>query len=59
MVHVLLDPVMIAVLLGRSALGHFGGARHAAISIGAIYWHFVAAVSLAVVATFYVSPYLA
>lgn len=58
MAHVLLGLGMLAVLLLWSALGYFGLQRHAAVSIGAIYWHFVTAVWLAVFATFYVTPYL-
>jgi len=59
MAHVLLGLIMLAALLGWTALGYFGAERHAALSIGAIYWHFVTVVWLAVFATFYLSPYAA
>jgi heme/copper-type cytochrome/quinol oxidase subunit 3 len=39
-------------------LGYFGPVRHSYVSIGAIYWHFVDAVWLAVFFTFYITPYL-
>jgi heme/copper-type cytochrome/quinol oxidase subunit 3 len=59
MAHVVAGLVMLAVLLVWTALGYFGKPRHSALSIGAIYWHFVTAVWLALFFTFYVTPYLA
>jgi len=58
MVHVLVGLIMIAVLLWWTWRGYFGAQRHAAITIGAMYWHFVTVVWLAVFATFYIAPYL-
>jgi cytochrome c oxidase subunit 3 len=58
MAHVLIGLVMIAVLALWTSFDYFGAQRHAAVSIGAIYWHFVTVVWLAVFATFYVAPYL-
>jgi cytochrome c oxidase subunit III len=58
MAHVLIGLLMIATILVWTALGYFGKPRHAAASIGAIYWHFVTVVWLAVFGTFYVAPYL-
>jgi len=58
MVHVLVGLVMIAVLALWTSFDYFGARRHAAVSIGAIYWHFVTVVWLAVFATFYIAPYL-
>lgn len=56
--HVLGGLLMIAALLLWAAMGKFDAHRHAAVSIGAMYWHFVDAVWLAVFATFYLTPYL-
>jgi cytochrome c oxidase subunit 3 len=49
---------MLAALLLWAAMGKFDARRHAAVSIGALYWHFVDAVWLAVFTTFYITPYL-
>jgi heme/copper-type cytochrome/quinol oxidase subunit 3 len=59
MAHVIGGLVIIAVLFLWAAIGKFSHERHSAVSIGALYWHFVDAVWLAVFAAFYVSPYLA
>jgi heme/copper-type cytochrome/quinol oxidase subunit 3 len=56
--HVVGGLLALAVLLVWAGLGYFGRERHAAVSIGAIYWHFVDVVWLAVFTTFYVVPYL-
>jgi heme/copper-type cytochrome/quinol oxidase subunit 3 len=56
--HVVAGLVMLSVLLVWAALGYFNRERHAPLTIGAIYWHFVDAVWLLVFATFYVSPRL-
>jgi cytochrome c oxidase subunit III len=48
----------LAVVLVWAALGYFGRERHLAVSIAAIYWHFVDVVWLTVFATYYVAPYL-
>ena len=45
-------------MLVWSALGYFDRRRHAPMLIGAIYWHFVDAVWLAVFFTFYIAPRL-
>ena len=58
MAHVLGGLLMLSTLLLWAAMGKFDARRHVAVSIGALYWHFVDAVWLAVFATFYVSPYL-
>ena len=58
MAHVVVGLIVLAALLAWSLLGYFNGPRHAAISIGAIYWHFVDAVWLTIFFTFYVLPYL-
>jgi cytochrome c oxidase subunit 3 len=48
MAHVAAGLVMLLVLLAWSTLGYFDERRHSALSIGAIYWHFVTAVWLVV-----------
>jgi cytochrome c oxidase subunit 3 len=58
LVHVVGGLLVIAALLLWTALGKFNEQRHAAVSIGALYWHFVDVVWLAIFATFYISPYL-
>lgn len=58
MAHVIAGLVMIAALLVWSALGYFGRPRHSALSIGAIYWHFVTAVWVVIYLALYVAPYL-
>jgi heme/copper-type cytochrome/quinol oxidase subunit 3 len=59
MMHVVVGLIVLAALLWWSALGKFGEHRHAAVSIGALYWHFVDVVWLAVFFTLYVTPHLA
>jgi cytochrome c oxidase subunit III len=56
--HVVGGLLIIAALFLWTLLGKFSGQRHAAVSIGALYWHFVDVVWLFVFATFYLSPYL-
>lgn len=58
MLHVIAGLVVLAVLLVWSLLGYFDEERHAPVTIGGIYWHFVDAVWLTVFFTFYVTPYL-
>jgi cytochrome c oxidase subunit III len=58
MMHVAAGLLILAALLWWAAIGKFGAERHAAVSIGALYWHFVDIVWLCVFTTFYVSPYL-
>jgi cytochrome c oxidase subunit III len=58
MAHVLAGLLILAALVLWSALGYFDRERHAPVSIGAIYWHFVDAVWLTVFFTFYVTPRL-
>ncbi|MGE5537545.1 MAG: cytochrome c oxidase subunit 3 [Gemmatimonas sp.] len=56
MAHVVVGLVVLLAMLAWSALGYFNAVRHAAISIGALYWHFVDVVWLTVFFTFYVTP---
>ena len=57
--HVAGGLLIIAALFLWTLLGKFDARRHAAVSIGALYWHFVDAVWIVVFTTFYLSPYLA
>jgi cytochrome c oxidase subunit 3 len=54
--HVVVGVVMLAVLALWSGRGYFNRFRFAHIHIGALYWHFVDAVWLAVFFTFYLTP---
>lgn len=56
--HVVFGLAVMAALIAWLALGLLDDRRSVAISIGAIYWHFVDAVWLAVFFTFYLTPYL-
>ncbi|HLX30506.1 MAG TPA: cytochrome c oxidase subunit 3 [Casimicrobiaceae bacterium] len=58
MLHVAIGLVIITMLMIWTGLDYFGAKRHAAASIGAIYWHFVTVVWLFVFSTFYIAPYL-
>lgn len=58
MLHVLVGLLMLGTLLLWTALGYFDEARHSAVSIAVLYWHFVTIVWLAVFFTFYISPRL-
>lgn len=58
MAHVVVGVIMLAMLTLWSAQGRFNRVRYAHIHIGALYWHFVDAVWLAVFFTFYVTPVL-
>ena len=56
-VHVIVGILMLVVLLVWTAAGLFTPRRHAALSIGALYWHFVDAVWLAVFSALYLSAH--
>ena len=58
MAHVIVGVVMLLALTLWSHQGYFNRVRYAHIHIGALYWHFVDAVWLAVFFTFYVTPLL-
>jgi cytochrome c oxidase subunit III len=58
MAHVIVGLVVLLALLGWNLLGYFDARRHAAVSIGALYWHFVDAVWLTVFLSLYVTPRL-
>jgi heme/copper-type cytochrome/quinol oxidase subunit 3 len=56
--HVVVGMIVLLVLLVWSLLGYFDRRRNAPVAIGAVYWHFVDVVWLAVFFTIYVTPYL-
>ena len=56
--HVAVGLLILAALTGWSYLGYFNSRRFAHIHIGALYWHFVDAVWIAVFVTFYITPLL-
>jgi heme/copper-type cytochrome/quinol oxidase subunit 3 len=58
MAHVVVGVIMLWTLFVWSLLGYFNRVRYAHIHIGALYWHFVDAVWLAVFFTFYITPLL-
>jgi heme/copper-type cytochrome/quinol oxidase subunit 3 len=58
MAHVVVGVLMLLALTFWSWQGHFNSRRFAHIHIGALYWHFVDAVWIAVFFTFYITPLL-
>ena len=58
MAHVAAGVAMLAALTWWSGQGYFNRVRYAHIHIGALYWHFVDVVWLAVFFTFYITPLL-
>ena len=56
--HVVAGLGMLAALTVWTAMGYFSSRRHAALTVGAMYWHFVDAVWLVVFTTLYLVPYL-
>ncbi|MBW8853643.1 MAG: heme-copper oxidase subunit III [Bradyrhizobium sp.] len=58
MAHVIVGVLILLALTWWSAEGYFNARRFAHIHIGALYWHFVDAVWLAVFFTFYITPLL-
>ena len=57
-IHVLLAVLMNGYLQLRARLGHFSARRKQAVENVTLYWHFVDAVWLFIVAVLYVSPHL-
>jgi heme/copper-type cytochrome/quinol oxidase subunit 3 len=58
MMHVAVGLIMLAVLVLWAALGYFTERRHAALSVGVLYWHFVDAVWIAVYSALFLAPHL-
>jgi heme/copper-type cytochrome/quinol oxidase subunit 3 len=57
--HMVVGFLMFVVLLVWTALGYFDAVRHVPITVGTLYWYFLAAVWLAVFFVLYITPYLA
>jgi heme/copper-type cytochrome/quinol oxidase subunit 3 len=57
-VHVAVGLLILLSIFIWSWRGYFGPHRHSYVSIGAIYWHFIDVIWLAVFFTFYITPYL-
>ncbi len=56
--HVIVGLLLLLALLVWAAVGYFDRERHAPLTIGAIYWHFVDVVWLIVFASLYLAPRL-
>ena len=56
--HVAAGLIILAYLLLWIALGYFDDKRHAAVTIGGLYWHFVNFIGILIFCTLYLSPYL-
>lgn len=56
LMHVAVGLLILACLLLWAGLGYFSSRRHAALSIGILYWHFVDAVWLAVFSALFLAP---
>ena len=55
--HVLVGLIVLSVLGLWTGLGYFDERRHAALTIGGLYWHFVDIVWLFIFTTLYLTPY--
>jgi cytochrome c oxidase subunit 3 len=58
MAHVVVGLLMLLAILAWSLMGFFDAERHGPIAVGAIYWHFVDGVWLAVFVSLYLSPFI-
>jgi heme/copper-type cytochrome/quinol oxidase subunit 3 len=58
MAHVAFGVLVLLALFVWSLLGMFNTERHAPVTIGILYWHFVDVVWLFIFFTFYITPYL-
>jgi cytochrome c oxidase subunit 3 len=58
MLHVVIGLVILSLLMLWTGLGYFNEQRNKALSIGALYWHFVDAVWLFIYSSFFLAPYL-
>lgn len=55
--HVVVGWIMFAMLLIWTALGYFDPVRHVPITIGSLYWYFLAAIWVAVFFVINITPY--
>jgi len=56
--HLIGGLIMLLLLLLWSALGYFDALRNAPLLIGAVIWHFIVVMGVAIFVTFYIAPYL-
>ena len=56
--HVIGGLLIASYLEARSFAGHFDEQRHLAVQTGALYWHFVDLVWIAIFVSLYVSPHI-
>lgn len=56
--HVAIAVIMGLFITARAFLGHFRSYRHVAVSVVALYWHFVDVVWLFIFASLYLSPHV-
>lgn len=56
--HLVVGLLVLAALFWWTALGYFSVRRRIALAAGALYWHFVNAISVCIFVTYYVTPYL-
>jgi heme/copper-type cytochrome/quinol oxidase subunit 3 len=56
MAHVAVGVLMLVMLLVWTLMGRFNGAHHEHLALGALYWHFVDVVWIAVFTTAYLVP---
>jgi cytochrome c oxidase subunit I+III len=56
--HVIAGLLVLAALFWWTCLDYFSLRRHLVVAAGALYWHFVSLVSVLVLFTYYVTPYL-
>jgi heme/copper-type cytochrome/quinol oxidase subunit 3 len=54
--HVIAGILIACYLEARSAAGHFDAEHHLAVQTGALYWHFVDVVWIAIFVSLYLSP---
>ncbi len=58
MAHVVVGILVLAAILGWTALDYFSPRRRLVVSAGVVYWHFVDVIWLFVFTTYYITPYL-
>ena len=56
--HVIVGLLVLAALFWWTCLDYFSARRYLVVAAGALYWHFVSLVSVLVLFTYYVTPYL-
>ncbi|MGH7584013.1 MAG: cytochrome c oxidase subunit 3 [Gemmatimonadales bacterium] len=56
--HVLAGMTLLGFTLWRTLRGHFSAERHVGVAVTTLYWHFVGAIWLAILTTFYLAPHL-